>query len=289
MGTEGRQDRAGDEGMSPIWSSAAPPPRGQRLTPGRVALAVIRCIALAALVYGCLLVFWLVRLVEWPLGVRSVTPRITQFVCRNAFRVLGIGYTVRGRPMRERGAVVANHSSWLDIFTLNAPQRIFFVSKAEVANWPGIGILARSTGTVFIERRRGHAARQKQVFLERLKRGDKLLFFPEGTSTDSIRILPFKSTLFAAFFEDEVAHEMWVQPVTARYLAPPGQDPRYYGWWGDMAFVPNLGRVLATLPQGRIEVLFHAPVHVSDFRDRKALARYCEDVVRRGLSGELVD
>ncbi|WP_367998774.1 lysophospholipid acyltransferase family protein, partial [Photobacterium sanguinicancri] len=54
--------------------------------------------------------------------------------------------------MKQHGAVVANHSSWLDIFALNARKRIYFVSKAEVAKWPGIGWLARATGTVFINR-----------------------------------------------------------------------------------------------------------------------------------------
>ena len=77
----------------------------------------------------------------------SREPYITQVVCRGAFVVMGIRRTVKGEPMRHRGAVVANHTSWLDIFTLNAAQRIYFVSKSEVEGWPGIGWLARATGT----------------------------------------------------------------------------------------------------------------------------------------------
>jgi lyso-ornithine lipid O-acyltransferase len=142
--------------------------------------------------------------------------------------------------MRERGAVVANHSSWMDIFALNARKRVYFVSKAEVARWPGIGWLARATGTVFINRDPKEARAQQTVFEARLKAGHKLLFFPEGTSTDGQRILPFKSTLFGAFFAPDLRDILWVQPVTVIYTAPPGEDPRFYAWWGDMSFGGHL-------------------------------------------------
>ena len=104
--------------------------------------------------------------IERPLhGVhRPWTPFITQFVCRSAFRVMGVGYSSTGARMKEHGAVVANHSSWLDIFTLNAEKRVYFVSKAEVARWPAIGWLARATGTVFIRRDARDAVSQKTVF-----------------------------------------------------------------------------------------------------------------------------
>jgi lyso-ornithine lipid O-acyltransferase len=97
--------------------------------------------------------------------------------------------------MQHKGALVANHASWLDIFTLNACDRIYFVSKSEVAGWPGIGWLARATGTVFINRQGREAQMQKLLFEARLRAGHRLLFFPEGTSTDGQRVLDFKSTL----------------------------------------------------------------------------------------------
>ena len=120
--------------------------------------------------------------------------------------ILGIRLQVTGRPMAERGAVVANHASWLDIFVLNAVSRVYFVSKAEVAGWAGIGWLARATGTVFIARKGTEAKEQQALFEARLRAGHRLLFFPEGTSTDSLRVLPFKSTLFAAFYTHGMEH-----------------------------------------------------------------------------------
>ncbi|MCL4674721.1 MAG: 1-acyl-sn-glycerol-3-phosphate acyltransferase [Pararhodobacter sp.] len=244
---------------------------------------------LALWVFGGLLIHLSLRLVERPLfGLRRpLTPFVTQAVCRGAFVWMGLPLRVSGEPMRGRGAVVANHASWLDIFALNAPQRIYFVSKSEVAGWPGIGWLARATGTVFIRRNARDARLQKEIFEARLRAGHHLCFFPEGTSSDGVRVLPFKPTLFAAFFAHGLAEILSVQPVTLVYVAPEGRDARFYGWWGDMTFGSHLLRVLAQLRQGRVEVVFHPPVAVADFAGRKEIARHCAETVRRGLVSRL--
>ena len=269
--------------MSPVWHSDEDP---DPIVIGPIgwALVVTRVILLGSLIFGGLLLLLLVRLIVQPLcGVkRPVTPFITQFVGRNAFRILGIGFSTRGELMRERGAVVANHTSWLDIFALNARKRIYFVSKSEVAGWPGIGWLARATGTVFIDRDRKKAREQTLLFEERLKAGHKLLFFPEGTSTDGLRVLPFKTTLFAAFYSDHLRDFMCVQPVSVVFFAPDGEAERFYGWWGDMEFGPHLLKTLAARRQGRVELLYHPPLRVRDFDSRKALAARCEEMVREG-------
>jgi 1-acyl-sn-glycerol-3-phosphate acyltransferase len=246
------------------------------------ALVLWRGGLLAFVTYGCLALLLLVRLVERPLcgQARPVTPLITQFVCRTAFAILRLPLTVRGTPMRQKGAVVANHTSWLDIFTLNAVQRIYFVSKSEVAGWPAIGWLARATGTVFITRKGTEAKAQQEIFEARLRAGHKLMFFPEGTSTDGLRVLPFKSSLFQAFYTHGLDRVMFIQPVTVIYHAPPGQDPRFYGWWGNMDFGPHLMLTLAARRQGRIEVIFHPEVPVDAFPNRKDLAAHCERVIR---------
>lgn len=269
--------------MGPLWDSeeAADP---VVIGPLGWVLVVLRGVPLAVLVFGGLIVLLLIRLVERPIfGLRRpVTPFITQFVCRNAFRILGIGFKTTGELMKQRGAVVANHTSWLDIFALNARKRIYFVSKSEVANWPGIGWLARATGTVFIERNPKKAREQTEVFEERLKAGHKLLFFPEGTSTDGLRVLPFKTTLFAAFYSEQLRDFMYVQPVSAVFHAPKGEPGRFYGWWGDMEFAPHLLKTLGATRQGWIELIYHSPAKVSDFTNRKTLAAHCEAAVRNG-------
>lgn len=262
------------------WQTAAPPPL--RIPPAGWLRVLWRGALLGILTYGGLVVLLLVRLVERPLcgQARPVTPHITKAVCRGALAILRLPLTLHGRPMTRTGAIVANHSSWLDIFVLNAAQTVYFVAKAEVADWPGIGWLARATGTVFIARKGTEAKRQQQIFESRLQAGHRLLFFPEGTSTDAIRVLPFKSTLFQAFFAPALVRTMHIQPVTVIYHAPEGEDPRHYGWWGDMDFASHLLKTLATRRQGRVEVIFHPEVPVDAFDDRKTLAQHCERVIR---------
>ena len=227
----------------------------------------------------------LIRVAEKPIhGLhRPWTPWITQAVCRCAFAILGMRHEVLGERMSRPGAVVANHASWLDIFALNARKRIYFVSKSEVAGWPGIGVLAKITGTVFIARDPKQAKLQQAVFEERLLAGHKLLFFPEGTSTDGMRVLPFKSTLFQAFFTQDLRHEMYIQPVTVIYTAPKGEDARFYGWWGEMDFGSHLVKMLTAPRHGAVKIIYHQPVRVDEFTSRKELAAHVEQVVRNGM------
>lgn len=269
----------------PLWRGAeAPSPRTVPGLAGWIRL-LLRAPVLALVVFGGLGLLLACRLVERPLcGLhRPVTPWITVGVCRAALVILGIRYRVEGQPMTGRGALVANHVSWLDIFALNAPAPLYFVAKSEVAGWPGIGWLARATGTLFIRRDRREAQAQTLLFEARLRAGHRLCFFPEGTSTDGLRVLPFKPTLFAAFLAHELAEILQVQPVTLIWQAPAGHDARFFGWWGDMSFLGHLLQVLAYGGGGTVRVMFHAPVAVADVSGRKELARRLEADVRNGL------
>lgn len=250
---------------------------------------LMRGAAIGFVTYGCLVVLLLARIPErLAFGARRpVTPWITQFVCRTVLLLMGLRLIRRGQPMQGQGAIVANHSSWLDIFVLNACDRVYFVAKSEVAGWRGIGWLARATGTLFIARKGVEAKAQAELFETRLRQGHRLLFFPEGTSTDALRVLPFKSTLFAAFHVEGLRDGLQVQPVSVVYRVPPGVDPRLYGWWDDMEFLPHLFRVLAQSPQGEVEVIFHPALRVADYPDRKALAAACEAAARAGHAAGL--
>ncbi|RWR30712.1 1-acyl-sn-glycerol-3-phosphate acyltransferase [Sinirhodobacter populi] len=268
------------------WQSDAPPPAARRIGPAGWLRVAGRGVVIAVLLYGGLAVLFALRGGERLLcgQRRPLTPWMPRLVCRAVLAILGIRYRTRGAPMAQPGAVVANHSSWLDIFTLNACQGLFFVSKAEVARWPGIGFLARAAGTLFIQRDPKAAKAQQTAMEDRIRLGQRLLFFPEGTSSDGLRVLPFKSTLFQAFFAAGLRDLMWVQPVTVVYRAPLGEDPRFYGWWGSMEFGPHLLQLLAAPRGGAAEVIFHPSLRVADFASRKDLAAACEAAVRAGYA-----
>ncbi|SLN34618.1 Acyltransferase [Roseovarius albus] len=239
------------------------------------------------LVLGAMISFC-IQLIERPLsgGNRPISPYLTQWVALSFFKILGMRHEVVGESMKHPGAVVANHASWFDIYTLNARKRIYFVSKSEVAKWPGIGFLARMVGTVFIARDPKQAKIQQEVFETRLLSGHKLLFFPEGTSSDGLRVLPFKPTLFQAFFAGNLREKLHIQPVSVIYNAPEGEDPRLYAWFGDMEFGSHFLSILATPKHGSVRVVYHSPLKVSAFSDRKALAKVAETAVRSGMPEE---
>lgn len=273
--------------MSFTWSPEQEPPRTALTRAGRLR-AGLRATAIVAVLIAGVGATLPLRLLERPLfgSRRPWTPVIAQSVWRAVFVILRMRHETAGAPMARPGAVVANHTSWLDIPVLNARDGVFFVAKSEVAGWPVIGALARLGGTVFIARDRRHARTHRRIMADRLKAGHKLLFFPEGTSTDGLRVLPFKSTLFEAFFDDELRPVTHIQPVSVIYRAPPGEDPRFYGWWGDMDLAPHLLQVLAVRRNGSVRVVWHEPVPVADFAGRKTLARHVEAVVRAGLPPE---
>ena len=220
------------------------------------------------------------------LPARVAIPRFYHAVCA---RLVGLDIVVRGEPARPGPVlVVSNHSSYLDITVLGALIRGSFVAKSEVAGWPGFGLLAKLQRTVFVERRaRSTAARQRDDLKARLEAGDTLILFPEGTSSDGNRTLPFKTALFAVAGTRIDGRPVTVQPVsvTATRLdgLPMGFAFRpFYAWYGDMELAPHLWQAFCA---GRMEVAveFHDPVTLDAFSSRKALAEHCQRAVAHGV------
>ncbi len=209
-------------------------------------------------------------------------------------RLMGFEVEVRGLSCdRHPVLFVANHVSYLDITVLGAVIKGSFVAKAEVEGWPLFGRLARLQRTVFVERRARHTAKQRDHVAQRLRSGDDLILFPEGTSSDGNRVLPFRSGLLGAAETRIGDAAVAVQPVSIAYVRlngmPMGRFYRpFFAWYGDMELAPHLWTLLGL---GRLTVVveFHAPVTLAQLGSRKALAAHCQraiaDGVARALSG----
>lgn len=223
----------------------------------------------------------------WPNMARRFPMHYHRLVCR----ILGIRVTVTGKPPGQGPLlIVSNHVSWLDIMVLSAVAPVSFVAKKEVNSWPFFGSLARLQRTVFVDRERRHATGSGHDDMrERLKQGDILVLFPEGTSSDGRRVLPFKSSFFGAAAYEGVL----VQPVSLAYRGHRNMPMTRrlmpsFAWYGDMDLAPHL---LEALTAGPIEVavICHPPLSLSGERSRKALARHAEDEVRKGVALALHD
>ena len=198
--------------------------------------------------------------------------------------VIGLRIKTTGHISKNSGVLfVSNHLSYFDIIILGSLIPGRFIAKSEVAKWPILGLLAKATRTIFITRQKNTAHLQKKLIKQELEKLENLILFPEGTSTDGRRVLPFKSSLFEA---PKLANST-VQPITIRYTHLNGIPIRYwdrpfFNWYGDMEFVPHLITALS-LGVLKIEVKFHAPIGANQFADRKKLAAYCHKKVANNM------
>ncbi len=204
--------------------------------------------------------------------------------CRTLCRTAGLRLKVSGVPRNEGPTLfVSNHCSYLDIPVVAREADATFVAKSEVARWPLFGQAARLTGTVFIQRVGAEAKAQGQQLLARLGRGENLMLFAEGTSTDGEGVAPFKSSLFGIAERVPPEVDLRIQPVSITYAraldGTPLTGPRreLYCWYGDATMLPHLWRMLS-LEGAEVEVRFLEPV-APDGLDRKALARRTQAAV----------
>jgi 1-acyl-sn-glycerol-3-phosphate acyltransferase len=204
-------------------------------------------------------------------------------------RVRVIGQSAdRGAPDGRRVVFVSNHSSWLDIAALGGRLPGCFVSKADIARWPVISTVARLGRTVFITRRRGATGRERDAMRARLAEGDNLILFPEGTTSDGSRVLPFRSAFFGIVEASPGEPPPLIQPISVVYdrLAglPIGRANRpLFAWYGDMDIASHFWR-LAQHRGLRATVLLHTPLDPASFADRKSLSRAVWQAVADGAA-----
>jgi 1-acyl-sn-glycerol-3-phosphate acyltransferase len=176
--------------------------------------------------------------------------------------------------------VVANHISWLDIFVINALHPCTFIAKAEVRRWPVLGWLAHRAGTLFLHRASRRDLHQVlRCVVDRLRRGERVAYFPEGTSAPHGAMLPFHPGLFEAAREAGVM----VQPYALRYADLSDAPHRGVEYVGDTSFGESLARILSgTMIVARLERL---PPIATGSLDRRALAMQAQGAVAAALAG----
>jgi 1-acyl-sn-glycerol-3-phosphate acyltransferase len=202
--------------------------------------AARRAVALGFALFVSILRLGLTRL-RGPLTLED-RARWLQSTARLVMSSLGICAKINGQPPAT-GLVVSNHLSYLDAAIYIATFPCTMVAKAELGRWPVFGMMARSSGTMFVDRSsRASAVAVTQQVAERLKGPLPVLFFPEGTSSDGSTVLRFHSRLFTPATETGV-------PVTAaaiRYAIEDGTPERELCWFDNTLLLPHLWKALGT-------------------------------------------
>lgn len=178
-----------------------------------------------------------------------------------------------------RALIVANHISWLDIFVLNAIQPCRFVAKSDIRSWPCIGWLCAKTGTIFIVRDKlSDVGRILQGLVRSLACGERVAFFPEGTTAEQGKLLPFHANLFEA----AIAAKVPVQPYALRYVDGQGKYHPAADFIGATTMVASVLSILKARAM-TVEVTQLALVATAGTQ-RRALARTVRQAIAESLS-----
>ncbi len=166
--------------------------------------------------------FVLLLAIAWPMVV--CTPGITRrwrwlgWLGRRLLGLTGAGPITQGierLPSRGSYVVIANHSSYLDGLVLVSvlPKPVVFVAKQELRENFFARVFLMRLGCFFVERfDRARGAEDARQITDRLRNGDSLMIFPEGTLHRMPGLLPFHLGGFLAAAETGVP----VVPVSLR-------------------------------------------------------------------------
>jgi len=225
-------------------------------------------------------IYWILLKINQPLGFR-----FGRFYLSTWRRCIGHQLIIKGKLSKAKPTLfIANHSTYVDILVLGTFIPARFVAKQEVAKWPIMGWLATNQGTIYINRDRNAIAEGTEKLTEFLDKGESLILFPEGTTSDGCRVLPFGSS----FFDVAMKRNLDIQPITITYA---GWDrlpmPRYMrklcGWFSPD--VDLLSHLWSLAQWGTVQVVvdLHLPLKAQDFSSRKELAQTSFQAVQSGL------
>lgn len=222
----------------------------------------------------------LVFILSYPLRTKSLS-LLTMLWAKFSCRILSIKVKLHGDINREQaGFIVSNHISYTDIMVLAGILPAVFLSKQDVRRWPLVGLLSILAGTVFIDRsaKSGIPAAIKGLN-KKIIAGVNAVVFPEGTTSDSSDVMPFKSS----FFELPLLMNSPVIPVSISYDAPrcAGRE-KPVAWYGNEPFLRHFWRLLSCA-EINASVFFNKPIlhQINDNpQARKDLAAEAYRVVR---------
>jgi 1-acyl-sn-glycerol-3-phosphate acyltransferase len=167
------------------------------------------------------------------------------------------GLRVSGRenwPSAGSGLVCANHQSMFDppLIGLTCSRRMNYLARDTLFRVPGLKQLISFLDAIPIDRDGGGLAGLKET-LRRLKAGELVLIFPEGTRTRDGEVAPLKPGFIAVARRSKAP------------LIPVGLDGAYQAW-PRTARMPRVGRIGVAIGEPI------SPEQIAAFSDEDLLA-----------------
>ncbi|MCM8763991.1 MAG: 1-acyl-sn-glycerol-3-phosphate acyltransferase [Candidatus Omnitrophica bacterium] len=149
-------------------------------------------------------------------------------------------------PVNKTYLIVSNHLSYTDVVVISSIFPACFITSVEIGKDFFLGTLARMGGSLFVERRKKtRLLMDLEAISAVLSEGLSVVLFPEGTSTNGERMLPFRKT----FFRSAISCGVDVLPVCICYVSINGKPVNEKNrdlvfWYGDMRFFPHFMNLL---------------------------------------------
>ena len=220
---------------------------------------------------------------------KKLSQKIVQIFHKLVLWLVNINVEVIGNrnPKNEPTLFVSNHLSYLDIPVLGSIVKGRFIAKEEISKWPVIGYLSKVGNTIFINRNLRFLKTNKSIIFDYISRGDNIILFPEGTTSDGIRVLRFKSSLLTSLEQKNIL----IQPIVIKYQSINGMPLNRWlkpviAWYGDMHLKPHLINILK-LFSIKVKIIFLTPLNGRDFTNRKDMTSTLHHVIDSSYSKEL--
>lgn len=168
-------------------------------------------------------------------------------------------------PADEVVVYVPNHTSFFDILVLSGfiPRPFKYLSKAEILNIPFVGFTMKLARHVFLKRNDLRSTMEvADKCVERLREGNSMVLFAEGTRSNDGSLKNFKKGVF------QMAKEAGVRIV-------PISIGNLHRWMPSSALLP-------LAPIRHVYIKIHPPVETGD-RKIKEIKNDCFDAVNSGL------
>ncbi len=229
------------------------------------------CLYLKFIIFIFLTIFLIFLKIFLQFFTKKVSQNIVQIFHKLVLWLANIKVEVIGNRNlnNEPTLFVSNHLSYLDIPVLGSTLNGRFIAKEEISKWPVIGYLSKVGNTIFINRNLRFLRTNKSIIFDHISRGDNIILFPEGTTSDGIRVIKFKSSLFTSLEQKNIL----IQPIVVKYKSINGMPLNRWlkpiiAWYGDMDLKPHLVNILK-LFSIKVKIIFLPALNGRDFTNRK--------------------